>query len=98
MIITIQDGELRAIVQDDLDIPDLVASLGVLPDRASSIEIVKEGPKRGHWMVEFSPLANSLGDPFYRCCLVECFRKRSDAIAAEVVWLQENFLGVTNGT
>ena len=97
MIITAHDGELRAILEDHQDVPELCRDLGAFPDRASSIELVRSGRFRGYWYVDFSPLADSLADPTFNCCLVQCFRTRAEALAAEVQWLKINFLGVQDG-
>lgn len=63
---------------------------GIIPQRASRIEVVQDGPRRGRFYVDFSLLADALGDDSYRVCLSQTYERYDVANAAEVVWLEQN--------
>lgn len=94
MTITIEDGELRAILGDDVDSPELCDSLDAPVQRASSIEPIVEGSRRGWWQVDFMPLFKTTGDVQYACCLSQLFSSKAEALLAEVKWLEKHFLGL----
>ena len=61
-------------------------------DRASLINPIKDGPKRGCFYVDFSLLADATGDDRYRLCLTETFETYTEANQAEVAWLEANYI------
>ncbi len=83
-------GETRQVWHDDVG--DRDRDQGVLPQRASRIEVIPEGPQRGRFHVDFSLLAEATGDDSYRVCLLQTFDRYSDANAAEVLWLEQNWV------
>jgi hypothetical protein len=95
MIITIEDGVLRAIVEDTDEAPIVQEAIGAPVVRASSIEPITEGEYAGWWKVDFHHLAKATGDPKFAFCLPQPFISRKEAIAAEVAWLKTNFLGLS---
>jgi hypothetical protein len=94
VILTIDDGELRCIVSNDADAPELCELFNAPIQRASSIEPIQDGSKRGWWHVDLTPLFVTTGDVKYACCLLQLFPTRSQALKAEVDWLEVHFLGV----
>jgi len=82
------DGTTRCIYDDRLA-PTLRSSD---VHRASHVEPVREGPHRGNWHVDLSPLGELLGRDEFHVCLVTTFPKRADALAAEVAWLERNWI------
>jgi hypothetical protein len=85
LIRLLPDGSVRSIYSDTVDYrlfgPDETRQ------RASSVESVPAGPQRGNWFVDFSALG-----PGYELCLLQTYRKRAEALAAEVAWLRQNWL------
>ena len=79
------NGEIRGIWNDQTG-PGF-RTHGAIPQRASRVEVIQEGPSRGMFYVDFSPLADITGDDRYRCCLAEVFESYSRAVATEVEWL-----------
>ena len=78
------DGAARAIYTDDVDLRGLAAALGTASiDRASHVEPDHAWSDRSsiNWWADMSPSGGPLLGPFDR---------RSDALAAEVAWLQEH--------
>jgi len=63
------------------------------PHRASRIEVIEEGSKRGLFFVDFEPLFQMTKNPKYLTCLTETFTSYDDARKAEVNWLRENYIG-----
>lgn len=96
MIITIEDGVLRAIVEDADEAPIVQEAVGAPVVRASSIEPIVDGEYAGWWRVDFHHLARLTGDEKFAFCLPTPFASRKEAIAAEVAWLKANFLGLTD--
>lgn len=90
-IAVLPSGEIRAIYDDAVD---LRALLGEIPRRASRIEVIEKGKRRGDFGVSFEPLADQLGDDGWRFCLAETFRSYEEAKRAEVAWLRRNYLNV----
>ena len=78
-------GGLRAIYPDE-DRLDL-RRLGGVPRRASHVEMIQEGPQRGQWYVDLSPL----GEP-HEACLLETFPNRRSALDAEHNYLLTHWL------
>lgn len=64
----------------------------VLPVRGSNVIAIREGPHRGRFHVDFTPLADASGDDRYRVCLTETFDVHEDAVAAERAWLLQNWV------
>jgi hypothetical protein len=94
VVLTIEDGELKCIISNDADAPELCEMLDAPIQRASSIESIQEGSKRGWWYVDMTPLYVTTGDVKHACCLLQLFPTRSLAMTAEVEWLEEHFLGI----
>lgn len=65
---------------------------GVIPQRASRIEVITEGPQRGLFHVDFSLLADATGDERFRICLRETFEDYAAANRREVEWLHQNWV------
>lgn len=84
------DATKRAIWTDGAG-PALRAG-GAIPERASRIEVIREGPFRGLFSVDFSLLAEVTSDPRYAVCLVRPYAQYGDANKAEVEWLRRHFL------
>ena len=84
-----RDGT-RAIWSDQVA-PSFRAT-GVIPQRASRVEVITEGPQRGLFHVDFSLLADATGDDRLRVCLVKPFLSYNAAVAAEVAWLEQNWV------
>lgn len=84
------DGTTRAIWNDALG--DRERAGGVIPQRASRIEVILEGPRRGQFHVDFSLLAQATRDTGYCVCLVQTFTDYGAANRAEVEWLQQNWV------
>lgn len=88
------DGDTRAVWADA--VASREREHGVIPQRASRIEVITEGPQRGMFHVDFSLLADVTGDDRFRICLLETFEDYAKANAAEVAWLHKNW--VLDGT
>lgn len=84
------DGSTRAIWDDAVG--DRERQAGVIPQRASRIEVVQEGPSRGRFCVDFSLLADATGREEFRICLTQTFKSYAEANRAEVAWLKQNFI------
>lgn len=84
------DGSTRVIWHDTVG--DRERHHGAIPQRASRIEVIPEGPQRGRFHVDFSLLAEATGDDSYRVCLVQTFERYDAANAAEVAWLEQNWV------
>lgn len=84
------DGSKRA-VWSDMN-AQVFRDAGVIPQRASRVEVITEGVHRGRFHVDFTLLAEATGDPTYAACLVTPFDSYTDAVAAEVAWLEKNFV------
>lgn len=65
---------------------------GSIPERASRIEVIREGPFRGFFSVDFSLLSRATGDPRYAVCLAKPFAQYGEANQAEVDWLKKRWL------
>lgn len=77
MILVIEpDGTVRGVYGEAIDL----AALG--PPRITRASQV-EPDSRGRWMADLTPVAGPILGPFAR---------RSDALDAEVAWLEENWL------
>jgi len=60
---------------------------GAVPRRATRIEIVPEGPNRGLFYIDCSPLG-----PEYQFCLTELFEDYKAAVRREEEWLTANWI------
>lgn len=65
---------------------------GAIPRRASHVLVVEDGPHRGRFAVDFSPLAALCDDPALAVCLPATFAAYGDAVRAEVAWLQGHWV------
>jgi hypothetical protein len=61
---------------------------GLIPQRASRVEVIQEGPLRGRFSVEFLELPG-----LTPCCLVETFEDHAAGVRAEQTYLKEQWLG-----
>lgn len=84
------DGSRRAIWTDA--VAQSFREAGCIPRRASRVEVIEDGPRRGQFHVDFSLLAEHLRRPEFQVCLVKTFDSYSAAVQAEVAWLQIHFL------
>ncbi len=84
------DGTARSIWNDAQ--AKTLRAAGVVPRRASRVEVIEEGPHRGLFHVDFTLLADATGDDRYRVCLVSPFETHAAAVAAEVAWLNRNWV------
>jgi hypothetical protein len=73
-----RDGKVRGIYGEEIDL----AALG--PARITRASHV-EPDNQGRWLADLSPVRGPVLGPFER---------RSEALEAEVAWLEENWLGV----
>jgi hypothetical protein len=62
-------------------------AFGAIPRRASRVEVVEEGPQKGKFFVEMSPLG-----PNFQFCLTETFDDYADAVRAEQGWLTQHWI------
>lgn len=83
-------GEVRGIYTDALPLRHLMP--GMIPHRASRVEVIQEGKHRGRFHVDFSLLAEMTGKVEHRACLTETFDSYQEAVAAEVEWLRVNYV------
>ncbi len=84
------DGTVRAIWRDVLG-PNL-RHLGFLPQRASRIEVVEEGPHRGKFHVDMTLLAELTANPEFAVCFSQTFDSHTEAVAAEVAFIEKNWM------
>jgi len=85
-----KDGTVRAIWQDTAG-PQLRKS-GMLPRRASRVEVITEGPRTGQFYVDMSLLADISSNADLAVCLTSTFDNYADAVAAEVKFIEQNWL------
>lgn len=83
-------GQTRAIWSDTQGARERKA--GVIPQRASRIEVITEGPQRGKFHVDFSLLAEATGDDRFRVCLPKTYESYAAANRAEITWLANNWV------
>ncbi len=84
------DGTTRAVWRDAVGPQE--RRHGVIPQRASRIEVIPVGPQRGRFYVDFTPLAEATGNDTYRVCLLQTFESYSVANTTEVAWLEQNWV------
>lgn len=75
-LFVLPDGTIRAVYAEDIDLTKLGSTL---IRRASLVE----PDSQGRWVADLSPLQGPVLGPFNR---------RSEALAAEVDWLETNWL------
>ena len=75
-LVVLPDGIIRAVYAEDLDLKNL-GSLVIR--RASHVE----PDAKGGWLADLSPVSGPVLGPFNR---------RSEALAAEMAWLEANWL------
>jgi hypothetical protein len=75
-LVVLPDGTIRAIYAEDIDLTDLGSAL---IRRASHVE----PDSRGRWLADLSPIHGPVLGPFNR---------RSEALTAELDWLEANWL------
>lgn len=65
---------------------------GAIPERASRVEAVRAGPHRSKFHVDFTLLAELTGEKAHEVCLTRTFDSHEEAVAAEVRWIEHNWL------
>lgn len=81
------DGSCRSIWRDQE--AEHNRAHGVVPRRASRVEVIEDGPHRGLFSVDFSLLADLTDDRRMRVCLARPFATYGEAVAAEVAWIEK---------
>jgi len=84
------DGSVRGIWTDRTG--EEFRNKGVLPQRASRVEVITSGPRRADFHVDFSLLAEATNNASLAVCLVKTFKSYTAAVAAEVAWLEQNWM------
>lgn len=84
------DGSTRAVWQDTIG-PGLRRA-GVMPRRASRVEVIPDGPSRGRFHVDLTLLSEIAGNPKLAVCLTQTFDSYSEAVAAEVRFIEHNWV------
>jgi hypothetical protein len=84
------DGNLRIVWEDTVG--DLLRGMGGVPQRASRIEVVPDGPQRGRFHVDFSLLARVLQDDRWCMCLPRTWTSYAEANAAEIAFLHKHLI------
>lgn len=84
------DGSVRGVWQDAT--ASGFRSAGAIPRRASRVEVIEDGPNRGRFHVDLSLLADLSGDRTLRVCLIRAFDSHTDAVAAEVAFIERNWV------
>lgn len=56
------------------------------------MEVVRDGPNRSRFHVDFTLLAELTGVREHEVCLVKTFDSHDTAVAAEVRWIEQNWL------
>jgi hypothetical protein len=84
------DGTKRAVWSDQA--APSFRKAGVIPERASRVEVIRDGPNRGKFSVDFSLLADLTKDERFRVSLSRPFESYAAAVAAEVAWLEANWV------
>ena len=83
------EGEVRALWDEALKPRE---TLGATPHRASRIEVVENGPHRGFFHVDFTPLYEMTDNPKFCVCLSNVFASYETARRWEVEWLRKNYI------
>lgn len=65
---------------------------GTIPQRASRVEVIPSGPHRGKFHVDLTLLSELTGDDRFCVCLLPAFDSYADAVAAEVSWIEQNWV------
>lgn len=84
------DGSVRGVWQDATG-PGF-RKAGAVPQRASRVEVVAAGPNRGRFHVDLSLLAEAVGDPRLAVCLTRTFDSYTEAVAAEVKFIEQHWV------
>jgi hypothetical protein len=84
------DGSTRGIWQDAT--ANDFRQAGIIPERASRVEVIREGPNRSKFGVDFTLLAELTGDPKLMVCLTRAYESYSEAVSAEVAWIEQNWI------
>lgn len=84
------DGTVKAVWREE--IADNLRDAGAIPQRASRVEVITEGPNRALFHVDFSPLFEITANPTDGVCLTRTFKSYAAAVAAEVAWLEQNWV------
>lgn len=84
------DGVTRAVWRDHLG-PGL-RQAGAVPRRASRVEVIEDGPHAGRFHVDLSLLADIAGTDRLRVCLTTTFDGYAAAVAAEVAFIERNWV------
>lgn len=65
---------------------------GTIPQRASRVEVIQDGPNRGKFHVDLSLLADLTACEEFRVCLVDAFDSHTEAVEAEVRFIEQNWV------
>jgi hypothetical protein len=65
---------------------------GVMPVRASHVRVVEDGPHRGYFYVDLTPLAALTGDHTFNTVLPGFFESHEEAVAAEQDFLLRHWV------
>lgn len=84
------DGSSRAVWSDQT--AAAFRRAGVIPQRASRVEVIDAGQHRGRFHVDLSLLADITGDSKLRVCLATPFDSYAAAVAAEVSFIERNWV------
>lgn len=82
------NGDVRGLWSDHIDL----RRVGLMPARASRVEVILEGPHRGLFHVDFTPLAELTSNPTLAVCLTSPFTSHDAAVQAEQRWLHHAFI------
>ncbi len=84
------DGTVRAVWSDQA--APAFRAAGVMPRRASRVEVIEDGPNRGRFHVDLTLLSELTGDPKFAVCLTRAFDSYQEAVAAEVRFIETNWV------
>jgi hypothetical protein len=87
-----QHSPPRASRVEIIDVGDIVKELEASGATDDVIQQARDCKRATLYFVDFSPLADVTNNNVYRCCLLPTFAKRADAIAAEIKWLEANYV------
>ena len=84
------DGSTRGVWTDATATASRKA--GVIPRRASRVEVIEDGPNRSKFHVDLTLLSEIANDPKLAVCLTRTFESYAEAVAAEVRFIEQNWV------